>query len=102
MRKTSSAIGQMPVAISPTSNNYCGRWGVKPKYQKGHCVMALAETFRPDLDPSIPRVMCPRCGTHMRLAQVGPDVVGHNKMKFDCGCGFEYQMSAAASVEARI
>ena len=41
---------------------------------------------------SIPRVMCPRCASAMRLAQVISEENGQ-QMKFDCSCGFEYQMS---------
>lgn len=48
------------------------------------------------LDPSIPRILCPRCATKMRLAQVGPTVDRGEVMKFDCSCGFEYEMAAKA------
>jgi lysyl-tRNA synthetase class I len=42
--------------------------------------------------PSIPLVLCPRCGTHMRLAQVTPREEGVQFIAYDCSCGFEYQM----------
>lgn len=52
--------------------------------------------------PSIPRVMCPRCGTLMRLAEVEPgDKDGHDVMKFDCDCSFEYRMSGNVLDERR-
>jgi hypothetical protein len=42
----------------------------------------------------IPRVTCPQCGEHMRLARTEPVVSNnHHRMMFDCPCGFEYRMS---------
>jgi RNase P subunit RPR2 len=42
----------------------------------------------------IPRVTCPQCGEHMRLARTEPLVPNnHHRMMFDCPCGFEYRMS---------
>jgi hypothetical protein len=63
--------------------------------------MSQTQTSSHDLDPAIPRVLCPSCGRMMRLAQVGPDVTGQEQMKFDCACGFEYQLSSAAQAEIR-
>jgi hypothetical protein len=47
-------------------------------------------------DPSIPRVLCPRCGAHMRMAELMTDLVDHEAMHFDCKCGFEYRMATQA------
>jgi hypothetical protein len=45
----------------------------------------------------IPRVTCPQCGEHMRLARTEPLVPhNHHRMMFDCPCGFEYSMSERA------
>jgi C4-type Zn-finger protein len=42
----------------------------------------------------IPRVTCPQCGEHMRLARTEPQVPhNHHRMMFDCPCGFEYRIS---------
>jgi predicted RNA-binding Zn-ribbon protein involved in translation (DUF1610 family) len=49
-----------------------------------------------ELHPSIPRVLCPRCGEHMRLATVDAKAKDHATLKYDCGCGFTYNMSAKA------
>lgn len=38
-------------------------------------------------------MMCPRCGTRMRLAEMGPDNFDHEYLKFDCECDCEYQMA---------
>jgi hypothetical protein len=46
-----------------------------------------------ELDPTIPRIMCPRCGTHMRLAEIEPGAHGEETMRFECTCSFEYRMS---------
>lgn len=50
--------------------------------------------------PSIPRVLCPRCGTPMRLAEVDSD---HERetLRFDCTCAFEYRMSRTVQEEHR-
>jgi hypothetical protein len=44
------------------------------------------------LHPSIPRVLCPRCGKAMRLAEINPDQFGREIMRFDCACAFEFRM----------
>jgi RNase P subunit RPR2 len=50
--------------------------------------------------PLIPRVTCPQCGTHLRLAGIEPDGRGNeSRMIFDCSCGFEYRMSERARVD---
>ena len=46
--------------------------------------------------PSIPRVLCPRCGEHMRLAIVDVKSEDRATLKYDCGCGFTYNMSGKA------
>lgn len=44
--------------------------------------------------PSIPRVLCPHCGTVMRLAEINPGNDNNEQvMRFDCDCNFEYRMS---------
>ncbi len=43
--------------------------------------------------PSIPTVLCPMCGVRMRFATCEPTEDGHDRMTFDCGCGFKYQVS---------
>jgi hypothetical protein len=46
-----------------------------------------------DKNPSIPRVLCPRCGSQMRLAEINPGTDGAEQtMRFDCDCDFEYRM----------
>lgn len=42
---------------------------------------------------TIPRILCPRCGTRMRLASAETASRDGDKMIFDCKCGFEYQMA---------
>jgi hypothetical protein len=49
---------------------------------------------------SIPRVLCPRCGTMMRLAEVDSDH-DQERLRFDCACAFEYRMSRTAQDERR-
>ena len=45
----------------------------------------------------IPRVTCPQCGEHMRLARTEPSLPdSRHRMMFDCPCGFEYRMSERA------
>jgi len=48
---------------------------------------------QPSRHPAIPRVLCPRCGTQMRLAKVEVAARDDGKLMFDCNCGFEYQMA---------
>jgi len=50
--------------------------------------------------PAVPRIVCPRCGDLMRLAQTSAEMDKPDIMDFDCECGFEYQMSAKANDEA--
>jgi hypothetical protein len=50
--------------------------------------------------PSIPRVLCPRCGTLMRLATVEPEQTeNRERMTFACDCGFDYRQSHAVFIE---
>ena len=46
---------------------------------------------------TIPRVMCPACGVHMRFATFEPIQRDGYKMTFDCRCGFKYQLSDLAA-----
>ena len=48
---------------------------------------------------SVPRVLCPRCETQMRLAEIETDMRDRTMLRFDCRCGFEYKMSARARAE---
>ena len=42
----------------------------------------------------IPNITCPRCGAQMILALIEPEGSdNHDRMFFDCLCGFEYQLS---------
>jgi hypothetical protein len=50
------------------------------------------------LDISIPKITCPQCGAQMSLARIepeGPD--DHDRMFFDCVCGFEFRLSGRAN-----
>ena len=47
----------------------------------------------------IPTVVCPRCGSHMRLDTILPDGQGRDRMTFSCECGFDYQQSAMTAAE---
>jgi len=48
---------------------------------------------------AIPRVMCPRCGTSLRLAEIDPADRGGMVLRFECTCGFDYRMSNTARGE---
>ena len=50
--------------------------------------------------PSIPRVMCPRCGTQLRLSTIEPERQSAMSLRFQCDCGFEYKMAAAGAKES--
>jgi hypothetical protein len=52
-----------------------------------------------DLDPAIPRVLCPSCGTVMQLRRINSAKDNSSVMQFECGCGFDYQISARARDE---
>jgi hypothetical protein len=43
---------------------------------------------------ALPQIRCPRCGTNMRLSQITPGPTDRYEIKFDCECGFDYEMSA--------
>jgi RNase P subunit RPR2 len=48
-------------------------------------------------DSIIPIITCPQCGKHMRLATVEPEGSDdHDRMRFDCECGFDYRLSDRA------
>jgi RNase P subunit RPR2 len=48
----------------------------------------------------IPKVTCPQCGTHLRLAGIEPDRrANRSRLVFDCSCGFEYRMSERARMD---
>jgi hypothetical protein len=50
------------------------------------------------LNPNIPIVLCPTCAKHMRFATFEPGHPGRpDRMTFECGCGFKYQLSDAAA-----
>lgn len=52
------------------------------------------------MHPAIPRVLCPRCGNLMRLAEVSAQIDKPSTMEFDCECDFKYHMSSNANDEA--
>ena len=57
--------------------------------------------FSPTLaDLSIPKIVCPRCGTRMRLTTIEPEEI-HNRERitFACDCGFNYRQSHAVMIE---
>ena len=57
----------------------------------------MSASPRTESSPFIPRVTCPQCGEHMRLARTEPQAPDHrHRMMFDCPCGFEYRMSERA------
>jgi hypothetical protein len=47
----------------------------------------------------IPTVLCPHCGSRMRLATILPDGQGRDRMTFSCDCGFDYQQSSTVATE---
>ncbi len=51
-------------------------------------------------DLTIPKIVCPCCGSRMRLATVEPEAI-HNRerMTFTCDCGFDYRQSHAVMIE---
>lgn len=51
-------------------------------------------------DFAIPKIVCPRCDTRMRLATVEPEEI-HNRerMTFACDCGFDYRQSHPIMIE---
>ena len=59
--------------------------------------MSANSTHDPSIDALTPKVTCPSCGTRMRLAAIEPEKSDHhNRLTFDCTCGFEYRMSERA------
>ena len=63
---------------------------------------AVVRTSAPQTSKnSIPIITCPLCGGHMTLALIEPEGSdNHDRMFFDCLCGFEYRLSDGGS-EAR-
>ena len=57
--------------------------------------------FQPTLaDLAIPTIVCPRCGTRMRLSTVEPEQIDNReRMTFACDCGFDYRQSHAVTIE---
>ncbi len=59
-----------------------------------------ANALRRSADSVIPNITCPRCGKHMRLATIEPEGSDdHDRMGFDCECGFDYHLSDRARAE---
>ena len=51
-------------------------------------------------DLTIPKIVCPRCGTRMRLTTVEPeDIDNRERMTFTCDCGFDYRQSHTVMIE---
>jgi C4-type Zn-finger protein len=45
-------------------------------------------------------IRCPVCGDQLRLSTMVPDIDNkHERMSFDCDCGFTYQQSHVVAVE---
>lgn len=59
-------------------------------------MLTLAD--KPQDDSSIPQIVCPVCGSEMRLA-MAESIAPDNRMTFDCPCGFEYQLSEKVARE---
>ena len=54
-------------------------------------------------DLTIPKIMCPRCGSRMRLSAIEPEPTrDRERMIFSCGCGFDYRQSGAIDDRAHI
>ncbi len=52
-----------------------------------------------ETNPSIPTVLCPMCGDHMRLATCEPtEREDRYRMTFDCVCDFKFQVSEAKAL----
>ena len=62
--------------------------------------MSTNETRRGQAEHLIPKVTCPQCGTHLRLAGIEPSDNGEqSRLVFNCSCGFEYRMSERARLD---
>lgn len=44
----------------------------------------------------IPKVICPKCGAHMRLLTIESPETGDGRLTFDCRCGHQYQLAETA------
>jgi len=56
----------------------------------------LADEAVFDLHPAIPRVLCPSCGSTMRLSRIDPwpnDSRRAETTTFECECGFDYRQT---------
>jgi DNA-directed RNA polymerase subunit M/transcription elongation factor TFIIS len=46
------------------------------------------------VDISVPKITCPQCGGHMIISRTEPEGAdNHDRIFFDCFCGFEYRLS---------
>jgi hypothetical protein len=51
-------------------------------------------------DLTIPKIVCPCCGSRMRLMTVEPEAIDNReRMTFGCDCGFDYRQSHAVMIE---
>ena len=57
--------------------------------------------YQPTLaDLTIPQILCPRCGSRMRLTTVEPEAINNReRMTFTCDCGFDYRQSHAVMID---
>jgi DNA-directed RNA polymerase subunit M/transcription elongation factor TFIIS len=59
--------------------------------------MAVSALHR-NSDSVIPAITCPQCGAQMSLARIEPEGSDdHDRMFFECVCGFEYRLSDRAN-----
>jgi hypothetical protein len=56
----------------------------------------VASTHTRQSDPSIPNVVCSKCGLRMRLATVEPTGNNDRIITFGCTCGNRYELSERA------
>jgi DNA-directed RNA polymerase subunit M/transcription elongation factor TFIIS len=55
----------------------------------------MKSSSTPPLHNAIPRVLCPDCGSGMRLTKIEPTEHAHEEnTTFECRCGFSYTCSA--------
>jgi hypothetical protein len=58
----------------------------------------VADAAERVVNPSIPRITCPQCGSSMVLSRIEPEAPNNrDRMFFDCVCGFEYRISDPAN-----
>jgi RNase P subunit RPR2 len=61
----------------------------------------IHDASRLALHPAIPRVLCPSCGSMMRLSRIDPwpnDSRQAETTTFQCSCGFDYRQTIAQRV----